>query len=154
MVKACTTESPVSKETKLPSDLEPDLHFHANTPAPVIRQFWGRQAARSESLSHAEDQTQAERGALIPPEISHAAKGIRTAPLATLAETQGMGGRKWLRQFIFGFPIVVPLAQRGFPRYPKRRYPHPFPRRVFAPTRHRGSLNVLAAQILATPPPL
>lgn len=70
-------------------------------------------------MSRAAALTQAEWCALIRPDISYAAKGIRTAPLGDLLEAHWMGGQRWTSQFIFGFPIVSTLAQTGVSHYPK-----------------------------------
>ena len=114
MVKACATEFFLSKDIKLPEDLERALGFHANSPANQIRSLWAQQAARATSLAKPAEPTQAAWGALIPAEISYSAKGVRPAVLAPLLSAQGMGGPKWIPQFVFGFPIVTGLAQGGF----------------------------------------
>ena len=113
MVKACATEFFLSKEIKLPCDLESALHFHANTHIPNHYTVLGPASRHVGIISRAAAQTQDEWGALIPPEISYAAKGIRTAPIATLLEAHGIGGGKWHCQFACGFPIGGPPSSKG-----------------------------------------
>ena len=113
MTKACQTEFFLAKDTKLPSDLDNALNFHAKATPTEIRSFWAHQTARITSLSQAAQKTQSEWDKLIPTEISYSAKGIRTAALSHLLSSQNMGGQRWIAQFTFGFPIVGTLSQKG-----------------------------------------
>ena len=120
MFKARSAEFFPPNDIKLPKDSEQALQLHATTPAGQIRSFRARQPAKLASLSQMAAPAQAARGALIPPDTSYHAGRIRPAVLEPLLSAQGMGGSRWLRQFVFGFPIIGQLDQEGvFPQSTK-----------------------------------
>ena len=64
-------------------------------------------------------------GCYDPEPIKPATGNLKTAKLAHLADSLGMGGGKWIRQFTYGFPIVGNLSRFGV--YPRGDTPTPAP---------------------------
>ena len=48
-----------------------------------------------------------------PSAIASATGGVHIALLAALTRNYDMGGKDWVSQFIFGFPLVGSLSQSG-----------------------------------------
>ena len=48
----------------------------------------------------------------IPPEIRPASRSIKTVALSFLMDSIGIGGSRWIRQFIYGFDVTGSISQR------------------------------------------
>lgn len=50
----------------------------------------------------------------MPPGLIPSSRNINPATLTHLADSRGIGGKIWARQFIFGFKLIGSLSQAGF----------------------------------------
>ena len=110
-----------------PSTME-DVDFLASTDLGLVDTFWSTQLSRLRTLITDATPVETRWRALIPTAIRPAAGKLRIASFLSLMLQCGLGGRRWCRQFIYGFEHVGVLSQEGvFPVDPRtaRRRPAP-----------------------------
>ena len=118
--------SPIAKAIPLPREIDESLEFATNTQTEVLLKFWSRQLQKVEQIVHEEKQTQEQWGPSTPNDLKGNLPSLRTVALLDIMTKFGLGGERWMRQFIFGSPIVGELEQTGaFPREASERPPHP-----------------------------
>ena len=80
-------------------------------------EFWTSQLARVREIVKMAELTQAQWEELIPGGPDKYIPSLRTVALLHLMRNFDLGGDHWVRQFVFGFPIVGEVEQTGvFPR--------------------------------------
>ena len=84
-----------------------------------ISAFWGMQILLLEKLVLASTETESRWSAQIPPAIRPAAGKVKVKAMLSLMKQANLGGQRWVKQFIFGFPLVGELSQRDV--YPPSR---------------------------------
>ena len=111
-------------EIPIPPDVTRAIDFISPTPDRSIRKFWNIQLSRLKSLVKGGADTQLSWDSCRPQSVADAQSPIRTVSIAQLLALLGVGGDKWLKQFIYGFDIIGRLSQRGeFPADPKVKCP-------------------------------
>ena len=81
-----------------------------------ISAFWDQQIRRLGELALDSSETEAHWEAQISPAIRPAAGKVKVVAILSPMDQANMGGRRWVKQFIFGIPLVVELSQRdGYP---------------------------------------
>ena len=83
-----------------------------------VSSFRGKQLARLQALALASAQAGQAWNSRIPPEISPAAGKLKITAFASLMKQANLGGEEWLKQFVYGFPLVGSLSQQhAYPFY-------------------------------------
>ena len=102
----------LAHEIELPPTLVGAVDFMSGAPQADIKKFWSGQ------VSQLRDIKRAQRGTLslwreVTPASLKGSTTIDPVILTYLLDRFGLGGSKWLKQLVFGFPITGLLSQRG-----------------------------------------
>ena len=107
---------PLHEPTPLPRDLSLALLFNRDNDIATVREFRNRQLTTLRTLAQESLTTTERMYAFTPAEIRPATGLVNIALLAHLLDFTGMGGTRWILQFIVGFPLTGRLHQsRAFP---------------------------------------
>ena len=124
-----------------PSTLEA-VDFLASTDLGLVGAFWPSQLSALRTLIEDSTPMEPRRRALIPNDIRPAGGKLHLAAFLSLTPQCGLGGRRWRRQFIYGFELAGVLCQEDvFPVDPRTAKRRPAPtEEIFASalTRFRG----------------
>ena len=115
--KAIDQDFFLPKDIPLPGEIADALTFTMNTPLEIQVDFWREQLDRVQVLVDKAEEQQAFWYSQTPVTISHATGKFKFLAFTTLMDQYGLGGRNWMRQFVWGFPITGDLSQSGV--YPK-----------------------------------
>lgn len=109
----------LSKDIPLPGEIPLSLEFTTTTPYPIQGEFWREQLDRVQNLVGRAEPLQKEWYSHTPNAIRPATGKFRFLAFMMLMGQYGLGGKAWLRQFVWGFPITGDLSQAGvYPRDP------------------------------------
>ena len=107
----------LSKEVPLPSEVGQSLKMIVGANPIQIKQFWHDQILRVERIAQQAEHTQKQWDLLTPKELRNSRSPIKTVAILDLMNQYGLGGKRWMSQFTFGFPIRGDIEQTGvFPR--------------------------------------
>ena len=123
--KAMREEFYLSKEIPLPPEIETSLKVVAKYKEKTLVHHWGKQINDLRSLVDDCENIQRIWDAMAPSSIKEATGNMKTVTLAHLAQSLGLGGGNWIRQFTYGFPLVGDLSQSGV--YPRKEDLKPAP---------------------------
>ena len=117
---------PLACETPLPADFREALSWINSTSLKQIKEFWESQISQLRGLT-LNPHCSSESWYNMRPDFFRAApSSLNIALLAQLANFTGMGGSRWLGNYIKGFPITGTICQSGvFPLTLKPDNPHP-----------------------------
>ena len=102
----------LAQKTPLPESLERSIQFLGKSNLAAVRQFWTKQIQRLKSIA-AKHKCLSDQWLEARPQVLKPLKGVNTLLLAFLMDRYGLKGQKWVKQLIFGFPIVGSLSQKG-----------------------------------------
>ena len=115
--KAMDIEFFLAKPIPLPAEIKASLSFIQDVDANEVTDFWLEQLAVVRGIVRDAAPIQKQWEDAIPSAGTAKPPTLRTVALLHLMKTFGLGGDRWIRQFIFGFPIVGEIEQTGvFPR--------------------------------------
>ena len=115
--KAVREEFYLAKDIPLPDEIEASLNIITNNRRSTLSKHWDRQLEAIQTLTSECEGIQRIWDVMTPESIKPATGKLKTVALAHLADSLGLGGGKWIRQFTYGFPIVGNLSQCGvYPR--------------------------------------
>ena len=114
--KAMDRPSPFAEVSPIPSDIRRSINFLSSNSPETIRSFWKRQMGHLKSLiSERQDRSNAWY-ASAPPELHKFHRRFPLGVWAAIMHFCGLGGSRWLAQFVYGFPITGKLSQKfAFP---------------------------------------
>ena len=116
---ACQLPFFLAQEISLPAALARAQLFLSECNDSQISAFWDKRIFLLEKLVLASTETEARWAAQIPPAIRPADGEIKVTAMLPLMKQANMGGQRWMKQFISGFPLVGELIQLGV--YPPSR---------------------------------
>ena len=123
---ALKQDFPLSAPIPLPTEAVASIDWISTTPPEEALAFWHEQRASLARLVRDAAPTQEAWFAAIPPELVGAQNHFCSVAFHQLLSHFGMGGDKWIAQFIFGFPTVGSFSQEGvFPLSDKHPAPAP-----------------------------
>ena len=123
--KAMGLEFAIEKEAPLPSEVKASLEFIQNVTYEEATEFWTAQLSKVRGIVAAAA-TQMKWEAASPCAATRRPRSVRAVALLHLMKCFGLGGDRWMRQFVFGFPIIGEIEQTGvFPRDAAKRPPPP-----------------------------
>ena len=147
--KADREEFYLAKDIPPPPEIDSSMRVMTKYKGETLVKHWGQQLEDLRSLTLECDNIQRIWDAMAPPSIREATGDLKTATLAHLAESMGLGGGRWIRQFTYGFPLVGGLSQSGV--YPRNDNLPPAPsvagiwegasKRFFERAAHSGATN-------------
>ena len=124
--QACAKNFPLSADVELPQEINDSLDWLMSTDNETIITFWDEQLAKLEYLVQECHQAQEHWFTATPLAIKGAQSRFQAVAFHQLLHHFGLGGKNWIRQFIFGFPTTGFLSQTGiFPASPKAKPPLP-----------------------------
>ena len=105
----------LAQSTPLPASTGRAVDFLATSRPTAVKALWPNQLTRMGRICDEQRDLSAQWDACRP-EAPKPLKSANVLLLAFLAHRYKLGGRRWVRQLIFGFPIVGSLSQE--PTYP------------------------------------
>ena len=102
----------LAQEIELPPALNRAVCFMATTPTNTIKEFWYKQVHDLKNIKKC-TMPVLERWRQLTPDTLKGVSIVDPAMLSFLFRKFGLGGSKWLKQLIFGFPITGVLSQEG-----------------------------------------
>ena len=94
----------------LPGEIISSLEFLSSYSDEKIRGIWAEQFSRLSGLISAAAPTQ-EAWNSSAPSLRPVAGSIKTVALSFLMDSMGLGGSRWIRQFIYGFDVIGSFSQ-------------------------------------------
>ena len=122
---AVKQDCPLSAPIPLPPDVVASIDWIATTDPKQILAFWREQRASLSRLVAEEAPTQAAWVDSIPPELRGAQSHFFSVAFRQLLHHFGLGGDRWISQFIFGLPTVCSFSHGGFPHFRTNTPPRP-----------------------------
>ena len=117
---------PLACEAPLPADFREALSWINTTSLPNIKAFWESQMSQLRGLALNPHCSSESWYKMRPTFFKSAPSSLNIALLAQLANFTGMGGARWLENYIKGFPITGTICQSGvFPLTLKPDNPDP-----------------------------
>ena len=86
-----------------------------DNPPEAVLAFWQEQRARLARLARDAAPAQEAWFASVPPDLAGAQCRFSSVAFRQLLSHFGLGGDKWISQFIFGFPTTGSFSQEGVP---------------------------------------
>ena len=135
---ALNASFPLHDPAPLPRDLELALRFNKDNDLETVRAFRAKQMNHLRTIAE-ECRSETQRlYSATPPFILPATGKVHIALLAHLLDYTGMGGSKWILQFVVGFPLIGCLYQtRTFPTDDDAPFTFVDPDTLFASSPHR-----------------
>ena len=99
----------LDKEIPLPGELAESIRFINNSNPRATRHWWELQSERVGNLVEELGETQKLWGAQTPDCIAAATGELKTVSLLAHSLNCNLGGRGWIKQFTYGFPLVGDL---------------------------------------------
>ena len=135
----------LAKDIPLPEEISAAMTFMLSTPLSLQADFWKDQLARVKQVVEQAKDIQAKWYQQVDPSIISATGKCNFIAMMSLMGQFNLGGKAWLQQFVWGFPIVGDLIQAGvYPTDPETK-PAPGPASIWNEaetryqTRARGS---------------
>ena len=104
----------LSVAAPIPSKIHITVLFLRGSSEFSFLSFWNAHRNKLDTLISETDETEARWRALIPTVMRPVAAKLKLADLTHLTLPLSLGGAIWWGQFLFGFPSVGDLSQRGF----------------------------------------
>ena len=124
--KALDLEFFLSKPVPLPGEIRESLEFIKGAETNDVADFWTKQLMTVRQVVDDAKMTQRQWEDLIPNKEHRKPPSLRTVALLHLMKNFDLGGGRWVRQFVFGFPIIWELEQTGvYPRDDSKKQPGP-----------------------------
>ena len=101
------------KPAPLPNEIRDPLTFIQKVGKLTAQSFWQGQLSRVKQIVTEAGGTQELWEAAIPTIGNARPPSLRTVALLHLMKSFDLGGDKWIKQFVFGFPIVGEIEQTG-----------------------------------------
>ena len=137
VMKSLDLEFFLAKDIPLPVETLTAMEFTLATPFPLQVDFWQDQLQRVKLVVEQASDLQNEWYSKVDQRIHTATGKVNFIAMMSLMDQFGMGGKNWLQQFVWGFPIVGDLSQSGvFPTDPNA-VPAPDPSGLWAETTDR-----------------
>ena len=103
----------LSDPVPLPPEVKAATAYLSRTPDSEVLSSWKSQIRRLKDLVTACEPMQAEWDRMTPDSIRGASSGIRSVALLHLMSQFGLGGKRWMKQFIYGFDVMGTFSQDG-----------------------------------------
>ena len=113
VMKGLGLEFFLAKDIPLPEEISEAISFMLSTLLSPQADFWTDQLARVRLVVEQASDLQREWYQKVDPRIHCAAGKFNFIAMMSLMDQFNMGGKAWLRQFVWGFPITGDLSQAG-----------------------------------------
>ena len=124
--KAMDLEFFLAKPVPLPDEIKDSVEFIRNARTEDVLDFWTNQLATVREVVQEAESTQKQWDDQMPNKGQRRPPTLKTVALLHLMKNFGLGGDRWLQQFVFGFPIIGEMDQTGvYPRDDSKRPPPP-----------------------------
>ena len=124
--KALDLEFFLSKPVPLPAEIRESLEFIRGAETNDVADFWTKQLMMVRKVVDDAKTIQQQWEDQIPNKEDRRPPSLRTVALLHLMKNFDLGGDRWIRQFVFGFPIIGELEQTGvYPRDDSKKGPDP-----------------------------
>ena len=124
--QALKQDFPLSSPIPLPPEVIASLDWISTTDPKAVMAFWREQLSSLTRLVTAAAPIQASWASSVPTELLGAQPRFCSVAFHQLLHHFGLGGDRWISQFIFGFPTVGSFSQEGvFPLSEKHPAPAP-----------------------------
>ena len=111
--KAIELEFFLARQIPLPEEMHEANKFITSAPPESIIAFRNKQLARLDTMITQAATTQKEWQQQTPDSIKCVTGELKTVTIAQLLDYYNMGGQQWIQQFIYGFPLIGTLSQKG-----------------------------------------
>ena len=112
--KSMREEFYLAKEIPLPVEITSPIDTITSAKYSTRTKHWKDQLNAHRALQNNRENTQMICDVLTPATLKQATGEIKTSIVDHLAESLELGGREWVRQFTYGFPIVGNLPNAGY----------------------------------------
>ena len=137
VMKGLDLEFFLAKDIPLPEEISDAMSFMLSTPLSLQVDFWADQLKRVRLLVDQAADLQQKWYQKVDPRIHSATGKFNFIAMMSLMDQYNLGGKSWLQQFVWGFPITGDLSQSGvYPTDPKVT-PAPDPSGIWTDTTTR-----------------